>query len=313
MTKLTYKDIQQHAMAANTRKVYALGWKKFVRWCDAHKVDSLPASPDAVTDFLIEMATSPASNAGKSYSIGTISIFCSAITRKHLDAELSPPTHSPKVIKTVTGLRRMDNRVVKQVKALREDDIEKMIGACGDDLIGLRNAAVIAIGFAAALRRSEICNLKVADVSITETVQGKKMILTIRKSKTDQQGLGQKIAIPAGKRIAPILRLERWLVASDIADGYLFRSLWRGGALRAGRLHHSDIPRMLKHYAALVGLDTSEISGHSLRAGFVTSAAANGARIDKIMEITRHKSPAMVMKYIRDANVFDNHAGDSFL
>ena len=83
--------------------------------------------------------------------------------------------------------------------------------------------------------------------------------------------------------------------------------------MRGNELHHSDIPRIVKHYASLIGLDTSEIAGHSLRAGFVTSAAAHQARLDKIMEITRHRNPATVMKYIRDADAFTNHAGEQFL
>ena len=78
-------------------------------------------------------------------------------------------------------------------------------------------------------------------------------------------------------------------------------------------MHHSDIPRIVKYYAAQIGLDASEIAGHSLRAGFVTSAAAHHARLDKIMEVTRHRNPATVMEYIRDADAFADHAGERFL
>ncbi len=75
----------------------------------------------------------------------------------------------------------------------------------------------------------------------------------------------------------------------------------------------SDIARIVKRYAEAVGLDPSKYSGHSLRAGFVTSAAAHRARLDKIMEVTRHTSPRMVMRYIRQASVFEDHAGAAFL
>ena len=95
--------------------------------------------------------------------------------------------------------------------------------------------------------------------------------------------------------------------------GPLFRSLWRGGRLRGRRLHHSDIPRLVKHYAQEIGLDPAEYSGHSLRAGFVTSAAVHGARLDKIMEVTRHSSAEMVLRYIWQVEAFEDHAGAAFL
>lgn len=78
-------------------------------------------------------------------------------------------------------------------------------------------------------------------------------------------------------------------------------------------MHHSDIPRIVKHYAGLIGLNPKDIAGHSLRAGFVTSAAVHHARLDKIMAVTRHRSPSTVMGYIRDADAFEDHAGQGFL
>ena len=139
------------------------------------------------------------------------------------------------------------------------------------------------------------------------------MFLTVRRSKTDQTGKGHKIAVPEGKVIRPIQRLDTWLLKSDIRRGPLFQSMKRGGHVQGKPLHHSDIPRLLKHYAAGIGLNPESVSGHSLRAGFVTSAVAHHARLDKIMEVTRHRNPASVMKYVRDANSFEDHAGEMFL
>ncbi len=138
-------------------------------------------------------------------------------------------------------------------------------------------------------------------------------LLHIRKSKTDRYGKGQKIAVLTGNSIKPIEHLYKWLQTSKIKDGYIFQTLERGGHASGRPLHHGDIARIVKRYTEQIGLDPSEFSGHSLRAGFVTSAAANHARIDKIMEITRHKSADMVMKYIRDEESFVDHAGASFL
>ncbi|MCY3932727.1 MAG: tyrosine-type recombinase/integrase [Acidobacteria bacterium] len=119
--------------------------------------------------------------------------------------------------------------------------------------------------------------------------------------------------MPAGKGLNAVVRLRRWMALTGTTEGPLFQSLWRGGRLRGRRLHHSDIPRLVKHYVEAIGLDPAEYSGHSLRAGFVTSAAVHGARLDKIMEVTRHSSAEMVLRYIRQVEAFDDHAGAAFL
>ena len=139
------------------------------------------------------------------------------------------------------------------------------------------------------------------------------MWLTIRQSKTDQQGRGQRIAVQDGDGIRPIRRLKRYLGSSGITEGPLFQTMRRGGHLRGRPMHHSDIPRIVKQYAALIGLNPKDIAGHSLRAGFVTSAAVHHARLDKIMAVTRHRNPSTVMGYIRDVDAFADHAGQGFL
>ncbi|MCY4617733.1 MAG: tyrosine-type recombinase/integrase [Chloroflexi bacterium] len=121
------------------------------------------------------------------------------------------------------------------------------------------------------------------------------------------------MAVQDGDGIGPIMRLKRHLQSSGITEGSLFQTTRRGGRLRGRPMRHSDIPLIVKHYAALIGLNPKDIAGHSLRAGFVTSAAVHHARLDKIMAVTRHKSPSTVMGYIRDVDVFADHAGKSFL
>ena len=320
----TYDFILESAIAENTRIAYEKGWKRFSDFCEKQGYKTFPAKPKSVVEFLIEQATQPVGAQGKHLSMGTVILYHSAINRKHIDAGLPSPTRDPEVINVLRGLKRLKGTAPRQVKALRENQIESMIKVClsaqtragSKTTIGLRDAAIIAIGFAAALRRSEICNLKVEDVEIIESSDGlqpSQMFIYIRKSKTDQHGKGEKIAIPEGKRIKPIKRLKDWLKVSGISSGYLFQTLKRGGGLKGKKLHHSDIPRIVKYYAAQIGLDASEIAGHSLRAGFVTSAAAHHARLDKIMEVTRHRNPATVMEYIRDADAFSDHAGERFL
>ena len=247
--------------------------------------------------------------------MGTVMLYKSAVNKKYLEAGRPSPTNHPMVRSTMKGLARLKGSSSRQVEALREYHIEAMLRVCPNTLIGKRNAAIIAVGFAGALRRSELCNLIVSDVEFLDGgADGENRLwLTIRQSKTDQRGNGQRIAILDGSVIRPIKRLRLWLEGSGITSGPLFQTMKRGGHLRGRSMHHSDIPRIVKHYAAAVGLNPKDISGHSLRAGFVTSAAVHHARLDKIMEVTRHTNPATVMRYIRDADAFTDHAGQQFL
>ena len=312
-----YEDVLDAALATNTHKAYAKGWDVFMSWCGKQDADPLTATPEMVAQFLIEMATQPNSGTGKPLAMGSVAILQCAINRNFLDHEMASPTRHPKVSVVMRGLRRLRGTRPRQVRALREDDIYRMIGQCGANPIGIRDASILSLGFAGALRRSEICALQVSDIefmsSIEATGQVNRMIVAIRKSKTDQAARGQQVAIPDGNRIQAVSRLRRWLEVSGITDGPLFRTMRRGGTLRELGMHHSDIPRLVKKYAKAIGLDPTDYAGHSLRAGFVTSAAAHHARLDKIMEVTRHTNPQTVMKYIREADVFSDHAGQHFL
>ena len=314
-TNIHYSVISA-ALAENTRIAYQKGWRSFCKFCSEAQINPLSASPEVVADFLVQLATQPSSSSGKVLSMGTVSIYRSAVNSKFQESGRLSPTHHPTVNSTVKGLARIRGTNCRQVRALREHEIKQMINKCGNTPIGKRDAAILAVGFAGALRRSEICSLTISDIEFVEPTyndNSQKLLIYIRKSKTDQEARGHKIAIPEGKYLKPIERLQVWLGISEITHGHVFQTMRRGGALRGLPMHHSDIPRLVKHYAALVGLDPSEVSGHSLRAGFVTSAAIHRARLDKIMEITRHSNPTTVMKYIRDADLFSDHAGKDFL
>ena len=311
-----YDDVLFSALANNTRIAYDKGWSCFQDYCVETGVNPLSATPDQVAEFFIDLGSRAGTSNGKKLSISTLVLYRSAINRHFVEAHKPSPTSHPKVNAVLKGLARMRGTAPRRVQALREYHILCMLDRCGKSLIGLRNAAIISLGFSAALRRSEICALTIDDIEIIPPLDGddtRKMLVHIRKSKTDQQGKGQRIAIPEGRRIKPIQRLEDWLQASGITHGYVFQTMWRGGGLRGRPLHHSDIPRLVKHYAGAIGLNPDEVAGHSLRAGFVTSAAVHHARLDKIMEITRHSNPETVMRYIRDVELFRDHAGKDFL
>ncbi len=312
----TAKGVQREALYAelseNTRIAYQKGWDRFIDYCEAEQIpDPLSASPEQVAQFFVHLATHPSPRSGIVLSMGTVMLYKSAVNKKYAEAGKPVPANHPVVGSTLKGLARLKGSAPRKVEALREYHIEAMLQSCPDTLIGKRDAAIIAVGFAAALRRSEICALTVEDVEFLGDES--QMWLTIRQSKTDQQGWGQRIAVQDGHGIQPIKRLKLYLGSADITEGPLFQTMRRGGHVRGKPMHHSDIPRIVKHYAALIGLDPKDIAGHSLRAGFVTSAAVHHARLDKIMAVTRHRSPSTVMGYIRDVDAFADHAGQDFL
>lgn len=304
-------QLHHAALAQNTRIAYDKGWHCFTEYCHRRAIQPFKAPPEVVADFFVELASNPSPKSGKLLSLGTLTLYRSAINKRFQEAGRPSPTTHPRVVAVLKGLARLRPHAPRQVKALREHHIRAMLALCPATLIGRRNAAVLAVGFAAALRRSELCSLRVSDVEWVDEPSG--FIVHIRRSKTDQTGAGQRVAVPEGKRIRPRSLLACWLHEAGHTDGPLFRTMRRGGTLTKNPLHHDDVARLVKRYAALIGLPSGEFSAHSLRAGFVTSAACHHARLDKIMEVTRHKNPATVMQYIRDADAFADHAGTKFL
>ena len=114
--------------------------------------------------------------------------------------------------------------------------------------------------------------------------------MTVRGSKTDQERAGATIAIARGDVACPAKALREWLDAAGIEDGPIFRPIDRGGIVRPSRLTDRSVANIVKAYAERAGFDASAFSGHSLRAGFLTSAAGKGASIFKMMDVSRHKS-----------------------
>ena len=323
---ISVKDALDTSLAENTRAAYWKGWSRFAAWCRSRDLDPMAATPDDVAGFLVTMASEPRSprattGHGRPLALGTIRVLIAAINRRYREANRNSPAGDIRVRSVLRGLGRLEARRPRRVKALRVQEIARILARCDElaaevrhRVIAARDAAVIALGFAAALRRAEICALEVADLEFLrrgEEVPG--VFVHVRRSKTDQLGHGQRVAVPEGERIRTVSRLRAWLQLSGIARGPLFRTMRRGGHVQGRPLHPTDVARMVKRWVRAIGLDPADYSGHSLRAGFVTSAAAHGARLDKIMEVTRHSGTGMVLRYIRQADAFEDHAGAGFL
>ena len=168
---------------------------------------------------------------------------------------------------------------------------------------------MLALGFAGAFRRSELVALRVEDLA--PCPDG--LRVTIRHSKTDQEGQGAEVAILRGVKICPVEAVQVWLQKASITEGFVFRSVLKGGRVTTSALPEPCVALIVKKLIERAGLDPRGFAAHSLRAGFITSAAEHGASIWKMMDVSRHKSTDVLRGYIRSADSFKDHAGAAFL
>jgi integrase len=158
------------------------------------------------------------------------------------------------------------------------------------------------------MRRSELCALNVDDLTWVD--DGVRVL--IRRSKTDQEGEGQEIAIPRGLKLCPVAALQTWLSVAGITEGRIFRAVLLGGRVQRS-ITPECLSRVIKKLAARIDLDPREFGGHSLRSGFVTTCVEANSPLMKIMETTRHKSVQMLQVYSRRVDLFRDHAAASWL
>ena len=214
------------------------------------------------------------------------------------------------ILDVLAGARRRWGRPPDRKAAADGDVIWSMLHAInGDTLKAVRDRALLSFGMVSCMRRSEITALDVSD--IVRAPEG--LRVTIRRSKGDQEGAGAAIAIPAGRRLKPVQHLETWLERAAVTEGPLFRRLSQCGTrVLADRMSDRSVAEIVKARAKAAGLDPAVFAGHSLRAGFLTSAARAGATIWKMQEQSRHKSLNVLSGYVRSAKLFEDHAGKDF-
>ena len=269
--------------AASTRLIYDADWQRFQTWCAACGVPPLPADPGAVARFCAGEA-----EAGRAPS--TITRRLAAIGWAHKRAGHKPPQHADgggAIAEVMAGIRRSRAAPPAQKAAADADVLRDMLRACaGEKLRAVRARAVLAIGFAGAFRRSELVALRVED--IRRDAEGIRVV--IRRSKADQEGEGAVVAIPHGDRLRPVAALDAWLAAARVAEGFVFRRIGRAGQVTDEPMSDRAVARLVQAVAKAAGYDPALFGGHSLRAGFITSAARTGASIFKIQEISRHRS-----------------------
>jgi site-specific recombinase XerC len=186
----------------------------------------------------------------------------------------------------VRGIRRTLGTAKLRKAPATADKMVAMVTLGRVDMKGIRDRALLLLGFAGAFRRSELVALDIADLEFCEGG----LRVTIRRSKTDQEGVGATIAIVPGAIACPVKAVGAWLNAAGITEGPVFRPVARGGRVGSARLSDRAVANVVKAHAGRAGLNAADFSGHSLRSGFLTSAASRGASIFKMMDVSRHKS-----------------------
>ena len=292
------------SIAPATLRAYRSGLADFAAWCGSRETVAIPATAETVAAYL-------ASLADRGLSVSTATQRAGAIRWAHEAADLANPCASKAVRLTLAGIRRKVGIAPKRQKAAATTDrLRAMLShASGDDLKAKRDRALLLVGFAMAARRSELVELELADLE--ERDGG--LLVTIRRSKTDQEGAGHEVAVLAGSErgTCPLAALRAWLDAAGIESGRVFRSVDRHGRV-GGAISGRAVASIVKGYAAKAGLE-GDFSGHSLRSGFVTAAAERGVRAEAIAEHTRHASTDMVRTYTRRADLFRAHPGEGLL
>jgi integrase len=291
------EDLLRHSLAANTIRAHQSDMQHYLGWGG-----KMPAMPSEIAAYI-------AAYAGK-LAVSTVERRIATLSKAHDTLRVDNPCRSPLVKATLQGLRRKHGTVQKQAKPLVKEELFAILDAMGDGMKDVRDRALLLLGFAGGFRRSELMGLDVADIEHVR--QG--IIITLRRSKTDQDGAGRKIGIPHGRtRHCPVTSVSDWLTRSGITEGAIFRPINRHGQLQSDRLSGDAVSEVIRERLTAAGLDPEGYSGHSLRAGFATSAAQAGASTLKIRAQTGHASDAMLSRYIRDGELFVGNAAGALL
>jgi integrase len=261
---------------------------------------SIPALPRTVALYLTSLAVAEK-------KVATIERALVAICQAHRLHGLPSPRRAAEVFEVLQGIRRTLGVASSQKDPVLIDTLRALVEPLRKDDPGdVRDRALLCLGFASGCRRSELVGLDVEDLKLSD--DGLEVI--IRRSKTDQEGVGHKVGIPYGgrPRTCPVRAVRDWLDFSLLTEGPLFRPVNRFGKVLPSRLTAQSVALIVKRWALEAGFDPMLFAGHSLRSGLATAAAKAGKSERSIMKQTGHRSVSVVRRYIRDAELFDDNA-----
>lgn len=294
-------------------RAYASDWRIFRTWCELHEVACLPASPETVAAFFADQvkgARLPGGKTDRPKEQATILRYRASISKGHSMNGHPSPCADARVKIVLKGLKRRKGAGSPHAKLA----FTAAIANASLDRLTLRDRAILLLGFATATRRNELCSLNLSDL----TWRSEGLVVHLRKSKTDQLGVGRDIAVPRLENDptrCPVETTRQWvafLASRGVTSGPLFRAIYRGGNPRPGRLSSAQVANIVQRAAAMAGLNPEAFGGHSLRARYVTQARKAGQPWATIMEQTGHKRIETVQRYAREtADPFKTSKGAS--
>ena len=284
----TIKNLK-NSKAHNTLRAYQADFNDFSNFCKTNNFSSLPTDPKIVALYLTHLSSSCKFSTLKR-RLASIKVI-HKLKGNYIDIKHPIISENLMGIKRKLGVKQMSK------KPILLNDLKLIIQAIDDEkneFKKIQNKALILIGFAGGFRRSELVSIEYDDVDFVN--EGVK--INIKKSKTDQIGIGMTKAIPYFKntKFCPVVSLKEWINYAKINSGRIFK------------ISDKTVALIIKKYALISGLDHSKYAGHSLRSGFATSTAETGADERSIMAMTGHKTTQMVRRYIQEANLFKNNA-----
>lgn len=289
------QTLLQNSWSAGTQRVYTSQIRVFLRWCTEHQVSPLPAAMETVRDYLTDRS--------KAVRPATLALAVQAIRQLHENAGHAPPTAHPQIKRLLKGIRRTHGAPPDQAGAIRLALLFKAVDALPHTMAGLRDRALLLLGWSAALRRSEIAALRVEDC----TWHDAGLALLIGRSKTDQEGQGHTLPIHKAQNRGhcPVFVTRFWIEKAALGEtGPLFRPVDKRGRVGTKALSGRAVAEIIKRRVRPLAANPEAIRGHSLRSGFITEAAARGIPEDRIQAQSRHKTRGAMAGYIRRGQMF---------
>ncbi len=284
----TLKNLK-NSKASNTLRAYKSDYKHFASFCLKNGFKPMPSEPKIISLYLTHLS--------KSSKFSTLKRRLASISVIHKISGHYIDIKHPMITENLMGIKRIKGSYQRAKKPILINDLKLIINVVDNEeneINKVKNKALILLGFAGGFRRSELVAIQFEDLDfVTEGVK-----VFVKRSKTDQSGEGMTKAIPyfTNQKYCPVTSLKKWIEQSEIKSGKIFDMSDRNVAL------------IIKKYTGLAGLDSNKYAGHSLRSGFATSTAEQGAEERSIMAMTGHKTTQMVRRYIQEANLFKNNA-----
>jgi integrase len=292
------REAADASRAPSTEKAYASDWRDFSAFATRVCRERMPADPETVAFYVADLRRSGRRPATIARKLAAIAVY-------HRSAGHQSPCEHDVVRAVVRGTRRALGVAQRQSTALTLNDLTRVLATISKDPRGLRDRALLLVGFAAALRRSELVAIDFGDLRFEE---GEGVIIRVRRSKTDQESVGDDVAIAKGSELktCPVAALRDWLWMSGIKSGPVFRRVRRGGAVGSDALTGYTVAQITAARAAEAGLE-GHFAGHSLRSGFATAAARAGSSERAIMRHGRWKDSGSARRYIRAGNRWEDN------